>query len=1664
MAKGGNTSTAHIIITMEGKQAINFMSSLKAKANEVKKELDNMESMGYNSGNSEKYKELESELNGLNRAIKQNKAAYIDFNEIMNNLSGTSLKRLDQALRETRKQMMALDPEQVTAAGKKRFNSVAEYRQELARLQKQYTAIDNQIGKVTGSWKRQDGAIMSVIKRLSAYVGAYGVFNMITGKLKSIIKSNLEFSDSLTDIRKTTKLSTASVNQLSDAINRIDSRRSVQEMHNLAFEAGRLGIGRLGVEGVLGFVIAADKLGVALKEHLGDDAIVTLTKLSDVMGLTSKLGVEKSLLSIGSAINELAQNSTATGQFITDYTQRLAGIATQAHITIAELMGLAAATETTGQEVEVSATAMNKFIVQLQTHYKTVAKAAQVDENTLHNMLTMGQTMDAVIMVLDALSKRGGLSMLAPLMKDLGSDGARLTASLSTLASNVDAVREQVDRSREAFEQNVSVTNEYNLKNETAAAIMARMQNIWSKMFINHDNVDVAKELAQQLYDLSKYLSQNTTFVVTLRIAFWSLFQIVKLLIQMIPSLILLFSIKGLITFASAIRTSLIPAISMAITQFKALGTAADTSRAKTVAFGKAFKALNAVLKKNVFYLALSLIWVMGDRVVSMIGNIAAKRKELSLAEKDLKSFNEGLKGFGVNSEKAKIEVDGLFSRLKAAGNGTQERANLINQINKAYGSYLPNLLSEKSSLEEIATAQETVNKKLRQSLALKARNKAIDSAGQSFMPKMAEANQRIQEIYTAGGFEATGRADVQFLNNETRNLYSKGYDYDQILQSIWTGLSAKTFKAGGKEYKGRSYNVLRNIKRDKELKALMGDYIRNYIDNEMAIKRAEDAYNPIIGDYREPEDNPPPYQIQQQVKPAEKNKAERAELKWARDEYKGVIAAIEVYYKQEEQAINDSYLNQKITITEREQELAALEQRQLKTRIAARAALHDDKGAFEAWSDELRDLETEQLSISEAADESLLNLKKKNLKRIGDNLRRFGSSEEDGIWKNLETDKAKMQENMINLQGEIEEIITRYDYTAKVTDKFTAALQKLDLFFPEMKDRINGGMKDVSDAAQEAMAQLYSLYPKLFDINIDTRGGVETFRKMLSSMDALSRQYATLNSSRMKVLYYELLDYGDAMIEAEKKAKERKTTITDEKYKRTSQYSGGENDVNTKSKTVDVYKQAQAIGLATDRDVKDAEVALYEARLKAAMEYYTYLQSVGADTTEAQLDLQERINDLAGALVEKTVQQFEVLRNYGSNLESFGTEFGNAVFGDLDERQKALQNFVKQIGETTNKIIINWVKQKVEHALLRAAMVKTEEETQEQMSDADEQGSNKMRKIENTASKSLLKEAQKLLKSRLKLKKKSTKEEVQQTEEGQTAETTIVEAGQEMMGKAVEQVGQKIVTSKQTTAQANVQTSAAETQADVSMGIASGAAKTLGQLGWWGIPLVAVVTALLNGLLSMALSKVSGLFGGNNSADNSSTKLVTGMLTYDSGNVQSVLGSDGNSYSAQVGGISGSGLVTSPTLTNVGGTAALVGEKGPELVIGRKTTRALMHDDSGLLQALVSFDKFQSGRGFRMYDNGNLSNIASGKSGQSEVDTTVETVMASLEPTLKSITEALNQNAVNAQILCDRLNQPIMAKINKYGKGGLVDEVADGLLTTKRYNRSETVSKLFSN
>lgn len=311
-----------------------------------------------------------------------------------------------------------------------------------------------------------------------------------------------------------------------------------------------------------------------------------------------------------------------------------------------------------------------------------------------------------------------------------------------------------------------------------------------------------------------------------------------------------------------------------------------------------------------------------------------------------------------------------------------------------------------------------------------------------------------------------------------------------------------------------------------------------------------------------------------------------------------------------------------------------------------------------------------------------------------------------------------------------------------------------------------------------------------------------------------------------------------------------------------------------------------------------------------------------------------------------------------------------------------------------------------------------------------------KQLKEEKKHQKALTKEVKKGISDREKATNKGMKSITALTEQGNNEQSKGTELAQQTMVNATDAALNATLTAKQKNNDETLKSDAARTEGEVTFSIAGAMAKCFEFLGPIAGPIAAaVVMSTLMGLLQWALSSALGGGKKKNSSKGPNTKVVSGMLTYDSGNVQDLrpfVGDDGSLYWATEDNKphNGVSLLTHPTATTINGHPSLVAENGPELVIGRETTRAMMMNNPQLMKALFNYDRNYSGR--RAYDTGNIAEAS-------------PTIAAGANTTdeMMSVSNSTNIALLQAvETLLQRLEQPIEAKIDMYGHGKLYDSM----------------------
>ena len=313
-------------------------------------------------------------------------------------------------------------------------------------------------------------------------------FSVLKQAMAEYVNEYADMAEHMSGVKKYTGLTDEAVQQLNDDFMKMDTRTAREQLNDLAGDAGRLGI--QSKQQILDFVQAADQINVALGEDLGEDAVKNIGKLAQLFGDADKMGLKQAMLSSASVINELAQSSSASEGYLMDFTARLAGVGKQAGMTQAQVMAFGSVLDQNMVNVEKGATALQNVITALYAKPAAMAKVAGLNVKEFTQLLkTDGNA--ALLQFVDALRKAGKMDALAPMLTDMKLSGAGVTQTLSTLAANIDTLKQTQQQATQAFTQGTSVTNEFNTANNTAQAQLEKAQK---------KAHDMAVQLGQQLY------------------------------------------------------------------------------------------------------------------------------------------------------------------------------------------------------------------------------------------------------------------------------------------------------------------------------------------------------------------------------------------------------------------------------------------------------------------------------------------------------------------------------------------------------------------------------------------------------------------------------------------------------------------------------------------------------------------------------------------------------------------------------------------------------------------------------------------------------------------------------------------------------------------------------------------------------------------------------------------------------------------------------------------------------------------------------------------------------------------------------------------------------------------------------------------------------------
>ena len=649
------TSKATVELLINGQQAQQTLAQLRQNALNLEAAIAKAAA----TGNKADLKRLRKELTDTKRQIREIESATQQVEHVLRNLDKATPRELNKSLQTLTKQLDYIE------RGSEAWKAHVE---KIRRVKAELKSVNDEMRNTEGFWSRFNRKLNDWQTSIMAGIAALSGL-VLAGR--NAVKAFAEMEEELANTRKYTGMTEEKVLELNEAFKKMDTRTSREQLNELAQEAGRLGKNTL--EDVKGYVEAADIINVALVD-LGEGATQTIAKLTDIFGVSELMGTRDAMLAVGSTVNVLSQNCTASKPYLVQFAQRMAGVGAQADLTIPQLLAFGATLDANGQKVEMSASALGKLTMNLFQKPREIAKQVGLDVEVFTETLKKS-TYEGLMMFLQRIHDLGsadGLAVLAPMFKDLGMDGVRMSQVLSTLAEHLDMVKWETQEANKAFKEATSATNEYQIFNNTVQADLDKARKRIKELAIELGEklLPVMRHVYTSTSLTLRFLSTTVSFISEHRVALLSLTAaIVAYNVAVNLSTIRLKAHNAMV----ALTTAVSKAYAVVVTHLKTAHLALQVAMARLSGNWARENLLMGELKKNgaaltnVYALLAAAVIAAGVAIVASLNRQSKAQKLLADIEKEARSNTaEDVKRIEILKTVIEDETASIHSRRKA--------------------------------------------------------------------------------------------------------------------------------------------------------------------------------------------------------------------------------------------------------------------------------------------------------------------------------------------------------------------------------------------------------------------------------------------------------------------------------------------------------------------------------------------------------------------------------------------------------------------------------------------------------------------------------------------------------------------------------------------------------------------------------------------------------------------------------------------------------------------------------------------------------------------------------------------------------------------------------------------------------------------------------------
>ena len=806
-----------IILKVNGEQAEQEIKRIKgaienARAEKKKFEEANPNTKDWTNEQRKQWQSLNKEIAAGERQLKKYGTSADQVEQVLKNLDGSTMKQLKASLRSLEATLNSGALKRNGEEWKQVTDAIRRTKEEMKRLEEETKAVSQEMEKpqkgIAAFGQKWFGAFTMGVTGIKAL---HSAFNSLMDKASAYVSKFAEMQEHVAGVSKYTGMAAKDVEELNEEFKKMDTRTSRAALNDLAADAGRLGI--TGKKDVLDFVQAADQINIALGEDLGEGAVKNIGKLANIFGDDKRMGLKQAMLSTASAINELAQNSSASEGNILDFTTRLSAMAKTAGLTQAQVMGLGAMFETQGLNAEVAATALSKVMQKIGSDTEKMAKMAGLNVKEF-SALVQTDMNAALIEFAKGIGRLGGITEVSPALKELSLTGSGVSSVVNILAQNLDKVATQQDLATRAFNEGTSATNEAAKANSTAAANLEKARN---------RAAELQQTMGEQLYpvylqciegaaNLSKVLASIVLVISRNKIEFGLLAAVVSLLTLNIT--IANKQTKIAIALKRAWQAVLVTT-RMGVILFNAAIALMTGNINRAIA---AMRVLKTTMLSNPYTATAAIIMTIAAGIYLW----ATRTKELTQEQKNAlavaKADADLQRGTLERTKEQEARLRRLTAIVHSNVHSLQERRKAVAEIQKIVPAYNATINEEGRITKENSKAIDEYIQKLREKARAQAAEEIlqkkyaaqIDQEDRVARMKTAVAirEQRLREYYKK---EGKGDSEINNILSNIREVASKGQKIKFLGKGEWVDLSNSLQEAHGWLYQANNDLTLTN-------------------------------------------------------------------------------------------------------------------------------------------------------------------------------------------------------------------------------------------------------------------------------------------------------------------------------------------------------------------------------------------------------------------------------------------------------------------------------------------------------------------------------------------------------------------------------------------------------------------------------------------------------------------------------------------------------------------------------------------------------------------------------------------------------------------------------------------------------------------------------------